>query len=830
MSSKSKFSVKLFYSYSHKDILYREQMELSLALLRDQDGILDDWSDHKILPGQKISERIEERMRESDIFVFLLSKEFIASGECRKEWKFACELAKKKPSIHLVPIILSDCSWKDLNGMSGLKALPDDATPVKEFPNEDVAWNQIYNGIKILIEHLKSTFTVKTDFREEIEKTEFISQGHINIQDIFVFPNLSQVLTSDDETKSEINIESEGQLLDNKYMLIYGDELSGKTALCRYLFLSLIDDRQLVLFVDLEEMGRKPGSDVFREIYSKEFNGDYSLWKDHTSKIIILDNLSEAPGSIELVQFAAEQFQQVIVTLSSDTFHAYFRDDDRLKNFSQVKILPFTHTKQEELIKKRFAISSVTNLDGHVDQLENQVNDVIINNRILPRYPFYILTIIQTFEGFMPSDLSITSYGHCYYVLIFAHLVKSGISKADDEINACFNFMEHLAFEIYQSGSSRQCLSVDEFNEFVRRYEDIYYVKKSIMRRLCDQEFGIIRQTSQFDETPVYQFKSPYMYYYFVGKYLAGKRNKNKHSALLESIVEKSFITTNRLILIFIIHHTNDDEVIDDILLQTICAIDETEPSILDRDEAKIFEDIVAALPSDVLSDESVEFERKKERERRDWIELKDRDEFENEHDEDSHQRANEVYRIMKNSEILGQILRNKYGSLERVRTLEIIETIADGGLRLVRLILGSQDEMYNFALFIQERESDIQPDKLLRFLRLLSFVWTIMNIENIVKALNKPEIRPLVKEVVRKKKTPAYDLIEFFLRLDTISKFTEKDKEKLETLWKKHDFEFFRKVISLRTQQFLNTHQVRTPVEQAVCSILGIKYRPRLK
>ena len=66
------------------------------------------------------------------------------------------------------------------------------------------------------------------------------------------------------------------------------------------------------------------------------------------------------------------------------------------------------------------------------------MNSVIISNRIVPRFPFYVLSILQTYEAYMPSNMSITSYGHCYYVLIFASLVRAGISQADDAINPTF--------------------------------------------------------------------------------------------------------------------------------------------------------------------------------------------------------------------------------------------------------------------------------------------------------------------------------------------------------------------------------------------------------
>ena len=98
----------------------------------------------------------------------------------------------------------------------------------------------------------------------------------------------------------------------------------------------------------------------------------------------------------------------------------------------------------------------------------------------------------------------------------------------------------------------------------------------------------------------------------------------------------------------------------------------------------------------------------------------------------------------------------------------------------------------------------------------------------------------PIFTAEIRKKRTGrmrgfsglavAYDLIGYFLRLDTIEEFSKNEQKQLKDLLNKHRYDFFRKVISIRTQRYLNTHQVRTPVEQAVCSSLKIRYKPRPK
>ena len=208
---------------------------------------------------------------------------------------------------------------------------------------------------------------------------------------------------------------------------------------------------------------------------------------------------------------AIEHFDQVIVTLSTDTFYAYYKDENRLADFNAIEMLPLTHSKQEQLIRKRTELSGYDKLalDGQIDQIENRVNSIIVSNRILPRYPFYVLSILQTYEGFMPSNLSVTSYSHCYYVMIIAHLLKSGISKSDDEINACLNFSENLAFEICRSDAAGHCIGQESFDEFVKEYKNNYLINTSTLNRLSHPNYGIVARSGQF--------RTSYMYYYFLG-------------------------------------------------------------------------------------------------------------------------------------------------------------------------------------------------------------------------------------------------------------------------------------------------------------------------
>ena len=806
------FHANLFYSYSHKDAQHRDNMETALSFLK-KDKLLEDWSDLNILPGRSISKEIKEKMEKTDIFVFLFSPDFIASDACMAEWEYAKQLAAEGRPIFRIPIILRDCTWQDLLSNDDIKALPDDASPVANFDNRDTAWLQVYEGIKTVVNQLRKTFSPKLEFIEKMEETYFNSQQRIKLQDIFIFPTLSCYLpqAQDGPLEREI-IEDLDELLEKTYTLIHGEDMSGKTTLGRHLFLSLTNNRSTpALYIDLRKVSRKPNEKVFSDAYYHQFSGDYSVWKQQTGKVLILDNLSSDSNLIELIELAKEIFDKILVTLSSDIFYSYFRDEARLADFHEMQIAPLNYKQQEELIRKRLALSDRNEpfSDGFIDQIEDQINSIITSKKIVPRYPFFVLSILQTYEAFMPDNLSITSYGHCYYVLIVDSLFKTGISQEDNDINACFNLAENLAFKIYQNTKLHTPSKLD-FEKFVTEYRNKYIISDSILNRLKKHDYGIITDDGSF--------RTPYMYYFFLGRFLAkgGKENKT----IIEQMCEKSHVSSSYLTLLFIIHHTNDDEIIDDILLRTMCTLDNIDPAKLDPEETKNFKGLVDMLPENILSSDSVEEERKKEREMRSINE--DLVETENGSEEQIDENpVNDIYRILKNNEIMGQILRNKYGRLEKLKIKEVIETVADSGLRLVKLLLMDEEWITREARYLQKKFPNHTVEEIKKFIQFLSFLWTMGNVEKIVNSINVPEIRQIVKEVVLEKSTPAYGLIGYFNHLDSVEKLTNGVRQELEALLKKHNDFFIKRVLSIRTQHYMNTHRSHAPIEQSVLSTL---------
>ena len=812
---------RVFYSYCHADAKYKDGMQKHLSHLKQQ-GLIKQWHDGDIIPGQRITPEIRRHLDGADIVVFLFSPDFIDSTACMQEWDYARSLVQSNPSLRRIPIILRACAWKDVLGNDDLMALPKNGRPIERYTNPDEGWQQVYEGIKKVIDDLGSTVDPKPDFLGHIDRSEFISQNHLKLRDLYVFPELTHInIESTSEAIEEQSITNRKNILANSLNLIHGQDRIGKTALARHLYLDMIDNSEPVLLVDLAQSTTGQPDRIFRRAFNEQFHGDYAVWSQHHGKTLIIDNLSETKHSLDVINSARDVFENILAITPSDIFYSYFKDEPALSDFRQLRIAPFSLSQQETLIRKHLQITNVGRKipDGLVDQVEGHINSIIISKHILPRYPFYILSILQTREAYMPGNMSITSYGHCYHALIVANLIKSGISERDDAVNACFNFAEQLAFATFESRKKEPKKPL-EFDRFLESYHARFFIRRSFINRLKNPTFGIIDQDGGF--------RSDYMYYYFLGKYLS--RNMSKGNAILAALCENSHKEANYLTLLFTIHHTNDDSLIDDILLRTMCTLDSVTPATLSREQTKRFSGVIAELPQSILSAQNVESARKEQRNKRGDA-TEEADDVNDDRDDDEMDEVeivNGIYKILKNNKIMAQVLRNRYGSLEKSRVEEIVEVISESGLRLVNLILADDEQIGRLARYYHKKNPDWDLAMIRKVLAHISFIWTMINVEEVVSAINVPEIGGAVESVVVRKDTPAYDIIGYFRELDSTHELTKVERDSLSALRKKHKDLFVQRVASIRTQHYMNTHRSSQRVEQSICDLLRIKYIPR--
>ncbi len=487
--SENSFAIKLFYSYCHTDEHYRERLETALKPW-SKSGLIRDWSDRRIKPGQPLAPQIDVELNDSEVVLFLVSPDFLASEACIAEWHMAKRNAMEVGQ-KLVPIIIRACDWMEFDNMREYLALPKDGSPVSSWDNEDEAWLDVTERLKSVIDEIGESMVVNAEFKSKIRRVEFVSKGAqgIDIEDLFVFPHLLLDGKTDRENL-EKRVTSLEEVRNLGFALIRGGVLSGKTTLCRELFLYLVTRKEPVLLIDLEEVGsKKPSAALLREMHVGQFKGDYNIWNMQENKTLILDNLSVK--TIGYIEFARKHFKNIIVTTSDEDYIAYFADDRRVSEFKQARLRPMGHTMQEELIRKwknqdaGEMSGQIGVKDSEISQIEKVVNS-IFDNRIVPRYPFFVLSILLTYEGSVPSDLTITAYGHCYQALIVAHLLESGIEM--DDVDNCMQYLSELAYALRNSTGSSGEFKEQEYEAFLETYGRKYIgLKRGTLNRLFGQ-------------------------------------------------------------------------------------------------------------------------------------------------------------------------------------------------------------------------------------------------------------------------------------------------------------------------------------------------------
>jgi len=705
--------LKLFISYSHHDESFISDFIKHITPLKDN-GLIDDWYDRKIVAGKDFQERIDNNLKDADIVCLFISADFLSSNSCKEEKKNVLELRRKK-GIAVIPIILSPCGWLDYEELARLLALPEDGKSVSEYPDSSSAWKSIYDGLKVVIEE---EITVKqlmiTDqFEQILQSTELLSKAHsqkdkVLLDDVFVYPELIKYDELREYERKETSEKLIEDFCDYPKILIAGENQSGKTSLCKKIFKKLRQVNFVPIYVSDKENTYKG---KIENIISKAFKEEYEAVPmdkiDRRRIVPILDDFHLAKNKEKHIKELESYGHQIVIV--DDIFSLNVKDEDIIRSFAHFKIVEFIPSLRDQLIRKW------TNLtDDHSDvapnefyrsidsktELVNTTLGKIIGTGIMPSYPFFIMSIISAHETFAkPLDREITSQGYCYQALIYLYLRKQGVMN--DEVDTYINFLTEFAFKFYSM--KRTELSEDEFNSFMQTYLEEYNLpvqEETLLSRL--RKTHIIAM----DDCHNYSFCYTYLYYFFVGKYLSENIDDNKET--IDSILANLHKDENAYIAVFISHHAKSDYVLDEISLNAGCLFEGYTPATLSKDELKFFDDQVntiveAVLPSANKTPEEARSDRLKAQD----AEEQSRNQQDEDISDDNNELALELRRSIKTVEVMGGIIKNRAGSLEKTKLESIFEEAMNVHLRILMSffeLIKREEEQEKIVSFIKDR------------------------------------------------------------------------------------------------------------------------------
>jgi len=139
-------SLRVFISYSHEDKSLLKELEIHLALLRDQ-RVITIWYDQDIGAGTEWKPEIDNHLNEADIILLLVSPNFMNSYYCYHIEMERAMQRHKAGNARVIPIILRYVVWEGAP-FSKLQVLPTGGKPIKSWADPDEAFVNVVQGIR----------------------------------------------------------------------------------------------------------------------------------------------------------------------------------------------------------------------------------------------------------------------------------------------------------------------------------------------------------------------------------------------------------------------------------------------------------------------------------------------------------------------------------------------------------------------------------------------------------------------------------------------------------------------------------------------------------
>ncbi|MBI5916462.1 MAG: TIR domain-containing protein, partial [Bacteroidetes bacterium] len=162
MDRPPKRAKRVFVSYSHRNTAWLGRLRAHLGGLRRSNEI-EAWTDQEILPGDLWDKAIKDKMAEADVFILLLSADFIESNYIWDvELKMAIERFKLESKM-VIPVLVEPL---DLGGLPGVD---EEGLKIQDFeitPKEDSSGR--LKAISLWTSHEEALAKVAQKIREAV--------------------------------------------------------------------------------------------------------------------------------------------------------------------------------------------------------------------------------------------------------------------------------------------------------------------------------------------------------------------------------------------------------------------------------------------------------------------------------------------------------------------------------------------------------------------------------------------------------------------------------------------------------------------------------------
>lgn len=663
------------------------------------------------------------------------------------------------------------------------------------------------------------------------------------LSDFYIYPDLEEIIEDGEENRliNSTILRISSSL--SQGVVLKGAEKSGKTALLKSLYRTYHESGRVPVLIYAQHINsvseRELQSLVEKNIAEQYSDAAVENWRSlpASRKILLLDDLDRCHVADryrgKLIGYATSHFGHVVVTTGdildiSETVSSEVAEI--LGKFVHYEIQPFGYKGRYDLITKwgsigeQYAIGSAELIE-RVDKAEKIVNSVFGKN-LVPRVPIYLLTLLQSLESSSPSDIQASAFGHYYQYLITQALRK--INVRIDEMEEFFHYCSSLSWVFHQSAVRELDIhSLREFNAIFSKE----YVAVDLTTRL-DQ---LCRARLMDKRGDYYSFSYPYIYYYFLGKYISEHLSADDEIRhLVEKYCAHLYVREFANTILFLTHHCRDGFVIDQIVQNLQSLFADKKPICLEADTSALNE-LVESTSRLVFSGGDPQTHRRTRGELQDNLEGA----------EDGEATAKEVTSLeeldltsrlnmlFKTVEILGQILKNYYGTLRNDIKMRLMREIYRGPLRALRGLLEEVENnrdglIKEIETLIESKNGDLDAAERTKLAQRAMFEFVSMItfgfLHKASSAVGSEHLSDVSKALVAEMPSNSFRLIALGTRLDTAGALPFDEIEKLAVSTESNIFAHrILEATVLRHMYFFKSSEAD---KQRLCSLLGVSMK----
>ncbi|WP_165676699.1 STAND family AAA ATPase [Metapseudomonas otitidis] len=626
---------------------------------------------------------------------------------------------------------------------------------------------------------------IHPDFRSSLMdpggKFTHPQRGELNAEDIFVYPQLEES-SPDVEKKSFSASELYEDWKSCPKTLILGDDESGKSFLLKRYFLNIHEKGGMPLYIKCSDLGSVTEREIEKIISNNAeqqyLNPSEFIYAERDKKIFLIDDLDQLKGGIKtqekIINILQKQSTSIIATASSRYKISELLEGEvasTLLELETYKIKPFGHLLRNTLIKKWCQLSDIqtrVEFDSKVHSIETLINGILGRN-IVPAKPIYLLIFLQGNEQRDQGELQNSSFSYYYQYIIIKSLKDSGYRT--DQLDEIFSYLSQLAWHF--KTKNRKELDTSELREFNKKFSEEFTSVDFDQRLQLLYKAKILAKAGNY-----YRFTYAYIYYLFVGKYLSDNLHEASINNLVENYCKELYLRENANTVMFLTHYTNDPRVINNIATTLDSCFEKCKPIQLNGDMSAV-NSLVDSASRLLIKDLDVNRNQIQQKQLKDNLEERSEEDEsaprKNENNNNGDQVnlveiVSEMNLTIKTSEILSNIVKNYYGSINKNRKKEYLSSIFDGSLRtLSALFSGILEQPEGLVAEIEknlkERFPNLKSEDINSQARKFTFQFIGMVATSLIaragQLLSSDKIKEDIRTLVTDKNNNSYRLIE---------------------------------------------------------------------